>query len=521
MHFVEKVIIYIHTRLRKREMEDLFKRHRRGTYLKSTLRRFRKRISDLRELALFPERSFESPGVIGTLTALEWNVINEVWNILPDQAFHLQQNNSDVRLDVATNPVNYVGSYMALARLFEQYGMPLFNAIPLRRSHAQSYVTLDSKLLTTHLIDVEESSQALKMLAPIAFDGTIATDGIGVSVMLKSPLAGRVGRRPTQRRGTKARRKAELKALYIDHPSNLQKLRAAAAWESRLDNIILIDPGTRNLLYMKELSTRFHADEPRLQPKTMRYTSPQRSSDTNATRMRQTQNTLRETATVLYPPEFIGPHQSIMNLESSAPSHVTMVLNEFMNWLIWQADFRTSLRTCYNTGTWNKMRFDAFRRRQHSEDSLIIRMHQKFGSKLMVVMGDWSSNTGGWHKRFHAPTKVAGFRKLFKKHHIPCFLLDEFRTSSYCPWCNNIVQKNVMPRRLSPRPWMAARGQMTEVFGLLGCPTCADPSWAVNPQTGTPLKYWNRGLLATRNFDLIVRSMIDGNGRPAHLRRSE
>ncbi|KAI8908886.1 hypothetical protein DFJ77DRAFT_473641, partial [Powellomyces hirtus] len=288
-------------------------------------------------------------------------------------------------------------------------------------------------------------------------------------------------------------------------------------------NVILIDPGVRDLLYMKELyrAGSHHPDIPHTFPRTLRYTSMQRSSDTNSRRMRRQRETIRAQTLEVLPANFKGPPRTIMHLESTTPSHKTMNVLAFSEWVEWQAVNRASLVNCYNTGIWTTMKFDALRRKMSAEDKLIMHMRERFGPKFLVVMGDWSSQTKGRHRKWVEPSKVAGFRELFKKHHIPCFLLDEYRTSSCCPQCHGRVHTHVLPRRLSPRPWRAALGQMDEVHGLLGCRACEDASWAVNPHTLSRLKYWNRDLLATRNFDLIVRSMIDGNGRPAHLSRSE
>ncbi|KAI8904159.1 hypothetical protein DFJ77DRAFT_252922 [Powellomyces hirtus] len=109
-----------------------------------------------------------------------------------------------------------------------------------------------------------------------------------------------------------------------------------------------------------------------------------------------------------------------------------------------------SLRKSEN---WSLMKLNAFWLRQRSEDLLIQRMRAYFSPKLMVVLGDWQSESCARHKKFHAPTKVAGFQKLFNKHHIPCFLIDEFRTSSFCPLCHNRLSRNVLPKRPSARPW--------------------------------------------------------------------
>ncbi|KAJ3165786.1 hypothetical protein HDU88_003980 [Geranomyces variabilis] len=50
------------------------------------------------------------------------------------------------------------------------------------------------------------------------------------------------------------------------------------------------------------------------------------------------------------------------------------------------------------------------------------------GKKLVVVIGD--GNDGGRTAKLQLSSKTTGFRDMFKRFHIPCFLVDDFRTSS-------------------------------------------------------------------------------------------
>ncbi|KAI8818076.1 uncharacterized protein EV422DRAFT_499567 [Fimicolochytrium jonesii] len=110
------------------------------------------------------------------------------------------------------------------------------------------------------------------------------------------------------------------------------------------------------------------------------------------------------------------------------------------------------------------------------------------------------------------------FRTLFARNSIPCYLLDEYRTSSVCPDCHGRVKKNIR-QRLSSRPWQARKGRMEFVHGLVGCPNpeCINQDWAPFEIPGRrPLrlrmKVHNRDVLSTKNFLSIVRSVVLGNG---------
>jgi hypothetical protein len=127
----------------------------------------------------------------------------------------------------------------------------------------------------------------------------------------------------------------------------------------------------------------------------------------------------------------------------------------------------------------------------------------KFGypNTLPIFLGDW----GGVHSRFHAPSKVKGFRDMFKKAGYQVLLVDEHRTSSVCPYCRE--RRLISDRYIeSPRPWRS--GQMQRVNGLLCCQSeyCQFP---LNLNADLIVsKYWNRDDVSTLNIRSIVKLLI-------------
>lgn len=94
-------------------------------------------------------------------------------------------------------------------------------------------------------------------------------------------------------------------------------------------------------------------------------------------------------------------------------------------------------------------------------------------------------------------------------------MLDEHLTSSVCPKCmsKEYIVKG-FKERLNPRPWQRHKKKMVKVHGLLGCknPQCIE-------QVGG-MRYWNRDTLSTCNMLQIVKSLLDGNGRPDPFKRT-
>ncbi len=109
---------------------------------------------------------------------------------------------------------------------------------------------------------------------------------------------------------------------------------------------------------------------------------------------------------------------------------------------------------------------------------------------------------------------------------IPCYLIDEYKTSSMCPLCGSEIERGFR-QRPSSRPWQRARGRMETVHGLLACTntTCLQSlATGTESESGTDTiptrRYWNRDRLATSNMLVIVESLMQGHGRPAIYSRA-
>ena len=151
---------------------------------------------------------------------------------------------------------------------------------------------------------------------------------------------------------------------------------------------------------------------------------------------------------------------------------------------------------------------------QKSEAEFIKKVKMKFGDPdtLSILLGDW----GGAHSRFHAPSKVKGFRDMFKKAGYQVLLVDEHRTSSTCPDCHE--RELISDRfRESPRPWR--RGRMQKVHGLLRCQSenCQFP--LISNADRIVSRYWNRDDVSTLNIRSIVQETIVTGERPLRFSR--
>ena len=377
----------------------------------------------------------------------EFAVISEVWNLLPDIA-----SDGDLAYHVVVEPLTFLPAYCQLSALFEHHGFPQFSATPLRRTLIPPHVVIDTKILICHVLGISRTAengltdagrralwgQVFDLESPafrerkqkgLSFEWMISTDGVAVSVHLKNPNLSY---------GHKAKKKSkellrnEVRATYFQH--HLDHIR-------RFGNVVVVDPNYRDILFCRHIHTN----------ETLRYTSNQRAHETGTRRYRKKREKMKE-----------GAH--IPPIESNIPTHKTMVFSSFCAYLTSVRNAEPQLKPFYADITHRKMRWNTFVNTQRSESSLIKRMRKTFGKKLTIVMGDW--NESGRAMRYQVSTKTKGWRKIFARNRIPCYLLDEYRTSSVCE-CGTDVVKD-FKKRDHARPWRKAQGKEQKVHGLLG-----------------------------------------------------
>ncbi|KAJ2201495.1 Protein phosphatase PP2A regulatory subunit B [Coemansia sp. RSA 522] len=103
-----------------------------------------------------------------------------------------------------------------------------------------------------------------------------------------------------------------------------------------------------------------------------------------------------------------------------------------------------------------KLRLSAYINRQQADQLLVNRLRAKFkpmesDPEPIFIMGNW----GAPMTRFHEPIRGKGWRRLLKRAGFEVYLIDEHRTSSLCPNCEEHITTFLdVP---NPRPWMRPR----------------------------------------------------------------
>ncbi|KAI9349332.1 hypothetical protein BD770DRAFT_394868 [Pilaira anomala] len=108
-----------------------------------------------------------------------------------------------------------------------------------------------------------------------------------------------------------------------------------------------------------------------------------------------------------------------------------------------------------------KMKLSAHINKIQSTKRLSKNIRKKFGKDCILILGNWSAS----RTRFHEPIKRNGLRNSLRKEGFKVYLLDEFKTSSICPSCENKLA--TFKECINPRPYRRSTNPKVTCHGLL------------------------------------------------------
>ncbi|KAI9362710.1 hypothetical protein BD770DRAFT_466065 [Pilaira anomala] len=165
-----------------------------------------------------------------------------------------------------------------------------------------------------------------------------------------------------------------------------------------------------------------------------------------------------------------------------------------------------------------KMKLSADINEIQSTKRLSKNIRKKFGKDCILILGNWSVS----RTRFHEPIKGNGLRNSLQKEGFKVYLLDEFKTSSICPSCENKL--SAFKECINPRLYRCSTNPKVTCHGLLRClnQNCLEKQ-ALTEKDQDNIKYrlWNRDLAAVLNFRKIVISFRTTSQKPAIFSRSQ
>ncbi|KAG1638458.1 hypothetical protein G6F44_008811 [Rhizopus delemar] len=142
-----------------------------------------------------------------------------------------------------------------------------------------------------------------------------------------------------------------------------------------------------------------------------------------------------------------------------------------------------------------------------NDRKLVRSLKAKFGQDGILFFGDWSVP----NVKYQRPTRSKGLIRMSKKNGLAVYLINEYKTSSHCPTCENEVEKFKTVPNL--RPYQ--RKKKTDVLcnDLLSC----QKRYVTHKALATMNMLSSIGmnpsdfskLLCTRFYALIVRSQLE------------
>ncbi|KAI8056431.1 hypothetical protein BDF21DRAFT_497829 [Thamnidium elegans] len=91
--------------------------------------------------------------------------------------------------------------------------------------------------------------------------------------------------------------------------------------------------------------------------------------------------------------------------------------------------------------------FELAQQDNYDDNKLVHNLRGKFGQDAILVFGDWSApNT-----KFHKPTRNKNLIAMLKKNGFTVYLVNEYKTSSFCPGCEHALE--IFKTVPNPRPF--------------------------------------------------------------------
>ena len=84
-----------------------------------------------------------------------------------------------------------------------------------------------------------------------------------------------------------------------------------------------------------------------------------------------------------------------------------------------------------------KLKFSSKLFFDQNDQKLVRSLKAKFGQDAVLVFGDWSAP----NVKYQEPTRSKGLIRMLKKNGFVVYLINEYKTSSHCPTCENELEK--------------------------------------------------------------------------------
>ncbi|CAD6948545.1 unnamed protein product, partial [Tilletia controversa] len=255
-------------------------------------------------------------------------------------------------------------------------------------------------------------------------DASVRTDGVAISVhkrtnSKKLSKSEAKARRFVSSRGSAAKARANAKVLQAR--GDFPELETLTDEEVRnaMGRAVFIDPGKRNLL----TAVGEHSKSKKHGAIVLRYSAAQRAASLG-TAMFKKRLTKRE---LRMDPSLSEVIASLSRLNSRAFS-----ASAISAWLQSMASHFDRLANVYGDLFYRQVLLRKYSMQQIETTKLIKNFSQKFGSDAILIFGTWNQTS---IRKQPSTLKASTLQKAFSKAGFTVYSVDEYLTSSCCPFC--------------------------------------------------------------------------------------
>lgn len=109
-----------------------------------------------------------------------------------------------------------------------------------------------------------------------------------------------------------------------------------------------------------------------------------------------------------------------------------------------------------------KLKLSAIINKKQSNSRLSKMQRKNFAKDCILAMGDWTAS----NIKPHDPIRGKGMRRMLRKQGFSVHLIDEYKTSSFCPKCKDGKLKKFI-KITNPRSFRRAKSSTAECHRLL------------------------------------------------------
>jgi transposase len=415
-------------------------------------------------------------------------------HVITKTIFNEDPSKNHIHYDIKANTLDYLFSFFYVVDKLRKWSRNI-QCIPIRSSFIPKYITLDTASVIMLMVD-KDSGKYLKKIKDSRniiwstffntkhkvfrrkdynFFSMIKTDGVGASIILY--------------RSDKTQDKL---------PKDVESSKEYYVDEMRVENIsdvkiVGIDVGKDDLLHCTDGTNFF------------RYTANQRRLETRKKKYMKINDRLKKETHIE------GLNVKGWETTLSVESRYTMDFEGFKNYLKIKLPLYSKLEEYYYEPLRRKLRWNTYINTQKSESKMINNFKSKFGSDVVIGIGDFDQSS--YHMKYKEPTKGKGLRKVLRQAGYEVLLVDEFRTSCKCHNCHCDTEKFHGRKNHKPiTKYQKENGTYQEIIQVHGLLRCSSANGCGS--------LWNRDVNGCLNIRMLAVDALSGRERHKTFQRT-